>query len=315
MGYHRRTQSLALSLLYVLPLLAIYELWLVMERPRVVNAAGVMARLPLEYLARIIENFGGPAFFTASLLLNLAVIAAFIYVYLRTDSEEGSQLSPLLPMAIESAIYGVFLGHIVVFIMDLVPRLPSSQLAMSPQVPESVTPILLSVGAGVYEELVFRLLLVGGLVYIGQLVFQKKDFFWACLLVLGAALGFAALQQLTVPECTRSWQAFVRGFLYTSPVLAIMASAVLLLYCALVWGLGKLKLDSAWAIAATSILIGSLLFALFHHIGPLGEPLEARVFGFRFLAGLFLSIIYWTRGLAVAVYTHVVYDILVVLSA
>jgi hypothetical protein len=315
MGYYQRTRSLALSLLYVLPLLAVYEIWLIWKHPQVVNAAGLMARLPVEYLARIIQNLGGAGFFTGSVLFNLVLMATFIIVYFKTESQEGSKLSPFFPVLVESVIYGVLMGHVVVYVMNLIPALPSTRLAMSPLTRDSVTPILLSVGAGVYEELVFRLLLVGGLIFVGQLVFEQRDFFLACALFLGAALVFAAIQQLIIPECARSWPIFVRGFLKTSPFLVVSASAVLLVYCALVWGLTQCKASPGLAIGIVSILLGSLLFALFHHVGPLGEPLALRPFTFRFLAGFILAVIYRLRGFAIAVYTHVAYDILVALSS
>jgi len=315
MGYFQRTRSLALSMLYILPLLAVYEIWLLWRHPEVVNAAGLMARLPVEYLARIIQNLGGPSFFTAAVLFNLVLMATFIIVYFKTESQDGSKLAPFFPVVIESAVYGFLMGHVVVYVMNLVPALPSTRLAMSPFTNDSMTPFLLSVGAGVYEELVFRLMLVGGLIFVGQLVFEKKDFFLACALFLGAALAFAAIQQLTNPECARSWPVFVRGFLKSSPVMVISASAVLLVYCVLVWGLTQCKASPGLAIGVVSILIGSLLFAYFHHVGPLGEPLTLRPFVFRFLAGFILAVIYRLRGFAIAVYTHVAYDILVALAS
>jgi hypothetical protein len=50
-----------------------------------------------------------------------------------------------------------------------------------------------------------------------------------------------------------------------------------------------------------------------HHIPPYGDPLHVGVFVFRALAGCFFGLIYWSRGFAIAVYTHALYDIYVLL--
>jgi membrane protease YdiL (CAAX protease family) len=101
-------------------------------------------------------------------------------------------------------------------------------------------PFLMSVGAGVWEELVFRLALLGGLTLL-----------------------------------------LVR----------------------------VLKLDLTVATGA-AVIASALVFALYHHLGEMGEPLVAPRFAFRFLAGTILGVLFATRGLAVVVYMHVFYDLL-----
>jgi hypothetical protein len=44
-----------------------------------------------------------------------------------------------------------------------------------------------------------------------------------------------------------------------------------------------------------------------------GEPWKLGVFVYRFLCGLFFATLFQTRGFAVAVYTHALYDIYVLL--
>jgi len=38
---------------------------------------------------------------------------------------------------------------------------------------------------------------------------------------------------------------------------------------------------------------------------------QVWVFTFRFLAGILFGLLFWFRGFAVAVYTHAIYDIVV----
>ena len=102
---------------------------------------------------------------------------------------------------------------------------------------------MLSIGAGLYEETVFRLVLMGG--------------------------GFYALTR---------------------------------------WA----KLGP-WAAAGIALLASSFIFSAVHYIGPLGDAFEIGSFLFRFFAGVVLAAIFYVRGFAIAVYTHAIYDIIVML--
>lgn len=62
-----------------------------------------------------------------------------------------------------------------------------------------------------------------------------------------------------------------------------------------------------------AFVISSLAFSAVHHLPPLGDPLSLDVFVFRALAGVFFGLLFWFRGLAVAVYTHAFYDLYVLL--
>lgn len=79
--------------------------------------------------------------------------------------------------------------------------------------------------------------------------------------------------------------------------------------------LGGIVLIASWFRIAeapavvVAVVVSSLLFSAFHYIGPFAHPLTLDSFMFRFLAGVYLAMIYWWRGLAVAVYSHVLYDL------
>jgi hypothetical protein len=64
---------------------------------------------------------------------------------------------------------------------------------------------------------------------------------------------------------------------------------------------------------ASAFVLSSLLFSAAHHIPPYGDPLELGVFTFRFLAGMIFASLFWFRGFAVAVYTHALYDLYVLI--
>jgi membrane protease YdiL (CAAX protease family) len=59
-----------------------------------------------------------------------------------------------------------------------------------------------------------------------------------------------------------------------------------------------------------AILASSALFALAHHFVQT-DPFVPGVFVTRMLVGVYCALLYWTRGLGVAIGAHVVYDIVV----
>ena len=61
-----------------------------------------------------------------------------------------------------------------------------------------------------------------------------------------------------------------------------------------------------------SILTAAVLFSLFHYIGSYGDTFTYKSFISRSIAGIFLGILYYFRGLGIAVYTHIFYDMIIV---
>jgi membrane protease YdiL (CAAX protease family) len=65
-----------------------------------------------------------------------------------------------------------------------------------------------------------------------------------------------------------------------------------------------------------SAVLASLAFAAAHHVGAHGEPVALAAsgfwfaFSFRFLAGLFFSLLFVYRGFGIAVGAHAIYDML-----
>ena len=61
--------------------------------------------------------------------------------------------------------------------------------------------------------------------------------------------------------------------------------------------------------AVLAVIVASVLFSLYHFIGP--AEFDWRLFAFRSLAGLYLAILYIFRGFGVAVGTHACYNVVV----
>jgi len=63
-----------------------------------------------------------------------------------------------------------------------------------------------------------------------------------------------------------------------------------------------------------SVLLAASLFSIFHFVGPYGEDPSTYLFLIRFMAGIFLGVVYIFRGFGIAAYTHTIYDLFVLIK-
>ncbi len=237
-GVMRRSDPLT-SVLLVFPLFLVYQLGVLMV-PSVHNGADLITSEMLHLLRGNAQWY---------LFVNLALALTFVVLVLVLRKKNTFDPRLFLPVLLESAIYALTMGSLICFVMvDVLhvdPKLfVGAPLAAGPS-PEQAAPfakVILAFGAGVHEELVFRLLMVGGGVWL----------FWR-------VIGFSR------------WFAIVLAF-----------------------------------------AISSVLFSLAHHVIG-GEPFRVGAFVYRLLCGLFFATLFQTRGFAVAVYTHALYDIYVLI--
>ena len=231
--YHRRSRNLANSLLLVLPLLVAYQLGVLLS-------GGV--RNGVDFVTDVLWLASGEQL-EVYLWINLGILALFGLATFLLRSRGTFRLRVWPVVVFESALYALFLGAVVLQIMGFLGVDPS--LSASAEAADSVlSVVVLSLGAGVYEELVFRLILMGGMFWLMTRVFDWPN----------------------------------------------------------------------WLAATVACLLSSLAFSAIHHMGELGDPFTPGVFVFRLVAGILLAIIFYVRGFAVAVYTHAIYDIIVMMS-
>ena len=225
--YLDETREIGLSLLLVLPLLLAYEIAMLLLDAPVRNGAELA-----------VARFVGRLPPQSAVLLRRGLVLVLMVLALVMIRRHPPRVARARFVLLEALLFALALGPAVGWLVGgfgLSASSPASG-ASSP----AWLPFLLSVGAGLWEELVFRLALLGGLA-----------------LLLGRALG-------------------------ATPAVAI----------------------------AVAVLVSSLLFALYHHLGAGGEPLTASRFLFRSVAGTILGLLFVFRGLAVVVYMHVFYDLL-----
>lgn len=173
------------------------------------------------------------------LLINVGILVAF-GIGLFVLREKGTFKPRVWPWVLaESTVYAMLLGSAVVFLMNTLGL--DVLLSTGPKEQGFFTSLVLSLGAGLYEEIVFRLILMGGMFWVGA-------------------------KAMKLP---------------------------------------------AWVSAVGAVVLSSLIFSGIHYIGSLGDTFTLGSFVFRFFAGVLLAVIFYLRGFAVAVYTHAIYDIIV----
>lgn len=134
-------------------------------------------------------------------------------------------------------------GIVYAICMRVVASAVVGELFLAAGVEGRFTGFIMSLGAGLYEEIAFRVVLFG--------------------------LGLRCLRVLVRPG-TR---------------------------------LKRYSLAVGWA------LVCALIFSAWHHLGALGDELDAPVFVFRAVCALVFTVIYVARGFAPVVWTHVLYDL------
>lgn len=226
-------RNLFTSLVLVFPLLIVYQVGVLFTLP-MLNGADFVTTFLFGYVGLSTQTY--LAFVAA-----VVVVFALSLGYLRRRQRFNPRM--IVPVLLESSIYALTMGSVIVLVMTnllgISPRLAGGGLEGQ----GIVNRLVMSIGAGVYEELVFRLGLLGGMV----LVFRR------------------------------------------------------------------LGIGGRWGGVVVAFLVSAALFSAMHHLPPYGDPLSVPIFTFRFLAGIFFGLLFWFRGFAVAVYTHALYDVYVLL--
>lgn len=160
--YLRTSRSLTYSLLFAIPLLVTYELGAML----LAADGGSSLRNGADVLLRTLlapAGIEGTLPFTA-LLLGVAVL---LVVVEQRRTRIRLRLSPFLGMTVESVVYALLLGALIGGLTQWLLQgvgLVRLTVGTSPIAALSTREaIVLSLGAGLYEELLFRVLLVGGL--------------------------------------------------------------------------------------------------------------------------------------------------------
>lgn len=189
-SYWRAARMPRYSLLFALPLLALYEALALLFREEmrgVRNGADVM----LKGLAGAVVGRDGPL-----AVLGLAVLAGAWLVWRDLRTGGGLRGRVFLGMAAESVALALAFGLVVGTVTAQLLR-PLGVMAIAPL--DSLGPIslfVISLGAGIYEELVFRVLLVGLLAWGGRVVLGWRAGTAGVVAAVVGALVFSAVHYI-----------------------------------------------------------------------------------------------------------------------
>jgi hypothetical protein len=158
----RQQTNLLTSLMLVFPLFLVYQVGVLLI-PEVYNGADLIT----SQLLHLLHGRLG-----AYIVLNLALGVAFVIAMAVLRKRNEFHARQFIPVILESAVYAVTMGALIVFVMLNVlhvdPRLQiHPPAATGPHDVGLLGRVILSFGAGVHEEFVFRLLMIPGLTWLG----------------------------------------------------------------------------------------------------------------------------------------------------
>ncbi|MEX2581915.1 MAG: CPBP family intramembrane glutamic endopeptidase [Gemmatimonadota bacterium] len=157
--YLSLTRTHSYSLLFALPLLALYEVGAIY----IARTEGSTLRNGADVLLRTLLAIGGFEG-TAALTLMVIAVAGVLVVMERQRNRVPLRLSNFAGMAMESVLYALLLGVVVGTATQwLIGAIPLAIQAGGLTSLSTTEGLVLSLGAGLYEEIVFRVVVVGGL--------------------------------------------------------------------------------------------------------------------------------------------------------
>ncbi len=202
--YLRRSRSAWYSFWFVLPLLALYHVGVVMtnlwQGGGVVNGADALLQAALHGVG--VGGWLSSAWFVA------AVAGVWIY---RADA--AARKEPLQPRTFalmfgESALYAALFGGLVAGIVHALMPWVNTGLQIGPSLGFGRS-LALSLGAGLYEELVFRVLVMGGLIWLLRRLLPGRETGATVGAVLLSALVFSLFHYLGPLGDRFQWASFL----------------------------------------------------------------------------------------------------------
>lgn len=178
--YHRVSRTGTYSFLAALPLLLMYEVLIVLANRGDFSQVRVGAEVWLKHLLAILGNTGFVAFGAVVLAVGIGIFWA------ERKKHIPIRARYFVWMVLESAVYAVLVAIIVSGVVGAILTVALS--GAPPPRGGLLLQLALSVGAGVYEELLFRVVLVGGLYLLARRLIGRKALAYGTAAVIGAFL-------------------------------------------------------------------------------------------------------------------------------
>jgi membrane protease YdiL (CAAX protease family) len=203
-SYFDNTDNLLYSFLVSLPLFILYELLIIISQP----TGDAIVRISVDVWIKSLFTYLGVNAVSFSLLV-VVIIGLFI-IYKERDRLKTLKFSYFPILILESTVYAIVVALISQSLVSLVLNLaasdPISALSMTQK-------LALSLGAGLYEELFFRVILVTAFILVFTKILGKK---WAGITaaVVLSALLFSAVHYVGDMGDTFTMGSFLYRFLF-----------------------------------------------------------------------------------------------------
>ncbi len=238
LDYLRLSRTATYSFLAALPLLVGYHTLIFLA-----NDGPIGVRVGAEvWITRLLAFFGA----TGMLALGAAVLLVGIGV-LWWERKKAIPIRRryLWMMITESAAYAVLLALTIGWVVGLLFAIAPDVMAAQAGKPDRFTLVALSLGAGIYEELVFRVILVGGLfLALHRLTAWERGRAYIVAAIVGALI-FSAVHYIGALGDPFQLSSFTFRFLFGLALNAVF----------LIRGFGI----AAWAHALYDVLVVTLL--------------------------------------------------------
>lgn len=176
--YLRESRDLSLNIALVVPALVVYEIGVAFLGPSVRNGAQVLLR----ELFLLVGPLGVH-------ILNALLIATGVVCVIDAYRRHQNLLTRLALILLESLAYGAVLGPLVLLLES--PLLDVGSGGGNGGISPVFTYVVLALGAGAYEELFFRLLLMGAVFHVVFGLMKESRWAASTVALVVAAVVFA----------------------------------------------------------------------------------------------------------------------------
>ncbi|REL39243.1 CPBP family intramembrane metalloprotease [Rhodohalobacter sp. SW132] len=177
--YFRQTSGIYYSYILALPLFLLYELLIRLSQA----GQEQMVRISVDIWFQTFFAYFGINGLTAT--FGLAAVIGAIIIFRKRGSLPSLKRRYFFWLIVESFLYAVF---IALLISQFLEALLNMNLQGNLQQLSKLQLYALSLGAGLYEELFFRVILVSGLFYIFQLFFKTKKSSYILSAIIAAVI-------------------------------------------------------------------------------------------------------------------------------
>lgn len=191
-GYFNITRTATYGFLAALPLFVLYEALILAVNEGAVAQVRVGADV---WIKQALAAIGGTGMFSIGILVLIIGVLVFL--------GERKKKIPLragyfVGMVAESALYAVVVAFVISNLVGFIfsPAFhPEILIAVQAVEIDTAKLLVLSIGAGLYEELIFRVVLVGGLFWLFQMMTRTRTTAYILAAILGA-LVFSAVHYI-----------------------------------------------------------------------------------------------------------------------